>query len=624
MNNPNPPRYARLSAPGLFYLLLVAILIICAATFFYSSNTGMEPFDDEGFFLITLRDFARGKRIFEQFYTIYGPVHYLYLQTVFALLRLPFDQAGIREAAMFSSLLVTALLSAAAYKLTDRPVLAATAGMFIGKCTEGFGSAPGHPGESILVIVATLLFFLSAASAGRTTGPALAAAAALVCLCKFNIGLFVLAAALVFAAWRPAKGAISPALFSIISTATMLLPLAMAGGVSGRPEQIQYFLSIEIGFMLTIAAAFNCGGKTYVNDILAAIAVFIALVAAGGGLLILSGISAKNVAWGLFLQHAGIWSSYELLPPLSWAAGLINISSIAFFLCRNRLIAMSGILPFLALIYGMAELLLIYTNHPVTAFQFGLAFLWLPALMVQRSGKYGLIEPLMALVFVGMFLCLMTYPRILANDWQICFAILSLAAIDRGWRSLPRLPLIEKLESSHSLVGACACIVILLSLLLNLRTAGRSYASYQPLNLPGSGAVRVEPERVSDLHRISNQIRAAAGTLFTVPGAASLNLWTGVPPPTGFNFTNWIAHFPLELQEQIVVSLRLADRPVVVWNEALLEFWNIRPPYPTSPLLEYISRNYCRAGGSGRMVLLRAAADLAPGSICKHITEIGP
>ena len=624
MNQPNHTRYDRLSAAGLFYLLLGAVLVIYASTFFYSFNTGIEPFDDEGFFLISLRDFAGGRHIFEEFYTIYGPVHYLYLRAVFAMFRLPFDQEGLREAALFSSLLVTGLFSAAAYKFTGKPVLAAAAGMFIGKFTESFGSTPGHPGEAIWVIIATFVFFLSSGSiaAAKKSVPALAAAAACVFLCKINLGLYLAAAALTYAAWRPARGSTSPALFFLIASATALLPLALAGGLTGRPEQLQYLVSIEIGFLLTIAAAFSRESKAAAGEIVAAVIIFSSLIGAAAGLLIISGIPAKIVIWGLLFQHAGIWSNYELLPALDWSVGLLNAASIAVFSCRKRLFLPAGSLPFSALMYAAAELLLIFTNHPVAAFQFGLAFLWLPAALIRELKARDSTGQLMGLVFTAMFLSLTTYPRMLAHDWQVCLSILCIVATDLSWSGLVHLPLIQKLETRRGMLGIGAAAVMLAFLLLHFRIAVRTFSLYQPLNLPGSGAVRVEPEQARELRQVTAQIRAEAGTLFTVPGAASLNLWTGVPPPTGFNFTNWIAHFPFTLQQQIIAALRSADRPVVIWNEELLKFWKIEPPYPTSPLLEYIEENFCRTGGAGPHILLRPAANLAPGTICKRIGEI--
>lgn len=86
------------------------------------------------------------------------------------------------------------------------------------------------------------------------------------------------------------------------------------------------------------------------------------------------------------------------------------------------------------------------------------------------------------------------------------------------------------------------------------------------------------------------EIRARCDVLTSLPGLASFNLWSGVPPPTGWNATAWMLLIDEERQAQSVDALRRSPRPCAVQCARCLEPWVGRDPAALrgEPLAGYI------------------------------------
>ena len=75
------------------------------------------------------------------------------------------------------------------------------------------------------------------------------------------------------------------------------------------------------------------------------------------------------------------------------------------------------------------------------------------------------------------------------------------------------------------------------------------------------------------MERLSSRIRQRCDSLTSLPGLGSFNLWSDVPPPTGWNATAWIFLIDEERQRQAVDSLRAAERPCAIFCRQCLSFW---------------------------------------------------
>ena len=350
-----------------------------------------------------------------------------------------------------------------------------------------------------------------------------------------------------------------------------------------------------------------------------------------------AGIPLATVYWGLFDQHRSIWTAYVLLPDPNGFIFFEVGASLLLFLIRDRLARKCSnvfgtdgklALPLLNLGYGVGVLLLVFVDSRIHAFHFGIAFLWLPALFLSKdlacpgdpetSSGSPSSTPFF-FIFLAMMLSLLMYPRMLTNLPLIPLTLSAAVVIDRSWRKLKPVPLVGRLNRQIGLFGLPVAALTFLGAINSVQIARTNFNGLTPLNLPGSGNLRVEKERAEITQKLIAKVKPDSGTLFTVPGLYSLNIWSELPPPSGFNFTNWILHFPATTQQNVIEALKKADRPIIIWNDALLKFWGITDPLPDAPLVNFIKSRFCQTGTVGDFAILRPEDSSPAAEPCKRI-----
>jgi hypothetical protein len=120
---------------------------------------------------------------------------------------------------------------------------------------------------------------------------------------------------------------------------------------------------------------------------------------------------------------------------------------------------------------------------------------------------------------------------------------------------------------------------------------GQSIPQRSPrLDLPGARLLHMPAAEASIYRRLAQDVHANCDTLFTMPGMGSLNVWSEIPPPNGFNLTAWMEGLTAPEQEAIRMKLEQAERPCVVYNPELVKFW-IPPGLhldPNAPMVDYV------------------------------------
>ncbi|MEZ5364976.1 MAG: hypothetical protein R2748_22255 [Bryobacterales bacterium] len=108
-------------------------------------------------------------------------------------------------------------------------------------------------------------------------------------------------------------------------------------------------------------------------------------------------------------------------------------------------------------------------------------------------------------------------------------------------------------------------------------------------DLPGSASLHLQPDVEAKFVFLAGDIRNNCDVLFTLPGMGSLNLWSGVPTPNGWNLTGWMKGFSADRQKDILEILRRNPRGCAVYNARLVEFWGSEPgDLDELPLARYI------------------------------------
>ena len=109
-----------------------------------------------------------------------------------------------------------------------------------------------------------------------------------------------------------------------------------------------------------------------------------------------------------------------------------------------------------------------------------------------------------------------------------------------------------------------------------------------PLQLPGARWLRPPPDITRSLQVLQTNIQRDAGVVFSLPGMFSLNLWSGRPTPTAANATHWFSLLNEQQQAEIVRVLAADSRAMVVVQRDLLGFLFREGFGPSGPLSDYV------------------------------------
>src|SRR5579859_2879172 len=225
-----------------FAVVTCALAPVAYVTLFSLFNT----YDDEGYFLVTLRDYLSGHALYTQVSTIYGPFYYETLAGLFKLLGLePGNDSG--RYLTLAVWLVTSLGGAlVTYRLTRNLWLAVGAQFVTFHVLTALGSEPIQPAG----LVGLLLMCLTGAAAGRSARPRATAAligaiVGALCLVKVNVGAFA-ALAVIFAFAASLKSRWRHFLLPLTAVAMALLPLALMASQLIRDWVLEFALVVTM------------------------------------------------------------------------------------------------------------------------------------------------------------------------------------------------------------------------------------------------------------------------------------------------------------------------------------------------------------------------------------------
>ena len=176
--------------------------VIAVGYVYYSIFSLFQPYDDEGYVLISLRSFFEGKPLYDQVYSSFQPGFYVVHWLLFKCCGVPLSHDSIRLLTLVLWLAAAGLNGLITHRLTGSVLLALFVSIITVQCLQPFANEPGHPQALAYVLVAAFvgLFGFADSIQERPLALALGAVAALLLLIKINVGAFaVLAAALLVA-----------------------------------------------------------------------------------------------------------------------------------------------------------------------------------------------------------------------------------------------------------------------------------------------------------------------------------------------------------------------------------------------------------------------------------------
>lgn len=581
---------------------------------FYQVFSIFPPYDDEGYLMMTVKQFTNGGVLYDEVYTQYGPAYYFYQWLLHALSGLPVTHDVTRLTTLIVWTLTAMLCGIFTYRVTRSTIFSAVSYILTFLILFRTVYEPGHPQELCGLLIALILLLLTDGESERGKGIRLSILAALLaglCLIKINLGIFVgLGLAIAFVTfsgggrWRRGAlfilNAIAAALPFIIFRkyfsdgwlklcvliAVMIISAIVNGSLRRKKVEIfakHYFL---------MAAAF--GAATFL------IILFV----------LLKGTSSDALLHGVLLQHLKFGDDFFQTAPIQrfaifWGF-LVLAAALMLAYWRRRYISSGeialnvakigfGLFVILCSLFGYAKFI-----NTFLLLSFVTPLLWL--LTVDSSPDDATRNNKLAktaLIYIAVLLTLQIFP-IAGTQMAYGSFLMSVSGVlclSEGIASL-RNSLAQKFYTPYLRIGLVSVSAVLLAFL----GVHRFYANYTiyyrqiPVKLYGANHVRL-PEKDAALYTfLVENLKSQCDAFVSMPGIYSLNFWAQIESPTTFNATAWMTLLDDAQQQTIVEKLKNRPRVCAVYHPQLTQNGARNRRLESLPLASYILNDFVTKG----------------------------
>ncbi len=598
-----PAKIRRLQ-PDTMVLTLASIALVAAAAMVMFST--FMFYDDEGYVLLSLRNFAEHGGLYRDVYTQYGPfpfVSYYALQAFGLPLNHTVGRLITIGAWAGTAWACVALVGQVTRHLALR--LGVLVGVFVYLWV--MASEPSHPG-GLIVFFTALLAWLGYRwiERGAWTQWAIlvGVVVAALLLTKINVGIFAAFSAVawwllhhrarVLRRWAPV----------VVGIAGVALPFGLMRPLLGTPW-VRDFAIVFSCSAIALAAATSRGATGRVNWRTLGIGLTAALVTAAVVLtvVILRGTAPSDLLEGMLLGPIKHPVSFSL--PFVWPPGIAVIAMASAGLCggawllRRRghesgdvIVAWLRLIAAVALAVNLARYPAVRPDY--LAFGCALPCLWLFAWpLAGAAPEKTSARAWLALLLLGQSLHVFPVP-----GSQIAWGtvlVIPLAAVG-AWEAATWL---ARRAPGTWLAAPRTAFAVSVALVMFSGGTGWSFAQIaarypggQSIGLPGAEAIRL-PDNSAALFRVlAHNAVAHADVLFSLPGTYSFNLWTGVPTPTHANVTHWFSLLDDTRQQAIIRELEAHPRACVIAQPGHVKFLADRNLAPKGILFDYITQNF--------------------------------
>lgn len=620
-------RRVRLATAALAFAAVTVVTYLIARSRMYS---GFASYDDEGYMLIALDSFLSHGSLYDDVFSQYGPFYYEFWGAVFSLFGIPVDHQGGRTVALVAWVASALLLGLAGWRMTRSALLGLAVQIVAFGGIITVTSEPMHPGGLICLLLATILA-ISCCVRDRPSPYAMAAlgaAIAALVLVKVNVGFFALAAlALVCVVSYPAL-ADRRWLRPLVELGFVALPLVLMTSKLGDPWARHYAVHVAVAALAVVIALrarsverrpaeelwWLGGGLVVVG-----LTICLAILGAGtslGGLIegVLKQPLRQSDAFSIPLALADRTYLFDLLalvgvlaywyaardgdrrPSPTWTA---TASMLSILVGAEMALATIG-----------KTLLFDATTFP--GFQLGLlAFAWVA--LVPAPGEEGGAGAFARLLLppLAVLQALHAFPVAGSQVQWSAFLLIPVGAIcvANGVRGLA-LGLSDRRERWALTAVAGTVAVVAMGVLVNVQLRNNlhevraAHDGLVPLDLPGSGDVRISQPEAQLYREVTAAIDANCSSFVMLPGMNSFYFWTEQEPPTGYNATGWPTLFDDAHQQRVIEETRAIEGLCLLENGPLAKAWG-EGRIPAGPLVRYLHRGFRPLASFGDYRLLK-------------------
>jgi len=582
-----------------------AVTLVLAPVAYMAMFTGFHAYDDEGYFLIVLRDYLSGQPLLNSSVPIYGPFFFETMGGLFKLLGVAPSHESGRYVTLAIWLVASLLAGLTAYRLTRSAWLGLGAELVAFQLQHALTNEPMSPTG----LIGLLLVAMAAAASFRSVRPratavVIGAIVGALCLIKINVGGF--AAIAVAFAWA---GGLAPrwgrVLFPLLVVVITLLPPVLMASLLSRDWVVEYALLLALS-----GAAVGIARLAAANQPQPPVSGF--ALAGGGAILV---VVCLGIALAGGTQVEDLWNGLVVVSlrfprlftlPLQinpavdfWALVMVG----AAVATRGRLSASTaGIVRIAAGLFTWLSALLI----PSSVFLLALPLTWIACVPPAGRGD----DPVdgycrLLLPALSVTEALQVYP---VAGAQLAMAALCLVPVGAvmvidGIRQLRSVGLGRPWRVAAS-VAPAALLVNVLACLLFANVVAAGFRAGTPLGVAGAESIRVPPQQASELQSLTAAIDRDCSEFITLPGMNSLYLWAAQSPPTDVRAEIWMLTLDDSQQQSLVRQLEDLSRLCVVKNQVAVDFWVQGRRVQSGPLLEFINLGFVSGGTFGDYQLL--------------------
>ncbi len=597
----------RRAAPFAAFACATAAFTILAGLMMFSR---FMLYDDEGYVLISLRNFAEHGRLYGDVYSQYGPFpHVCFYLLNLAGMPLTHTAGRLITIAAWAGagLCAAAIVWRAARSHALMAAVLAAVIIYLWVMV----SEPSHPGGQIVIVVAVLAAFGAHwLAAERTRAWALLAGVGVAALLwtKINVGVFAAISVGALGMLHHRDSGVRRWARWIVPAGFALLPFALMRPLLSTGWVQTYALVFAVSAATASAAASldarSILGWREIRPLLAGGAALSAIVF---GVVLARGTTPAELLDGVLLGPLKHPANFSLKFP--WAPGThaVAAASAALFAvaCWLRRSGRGGVadravvtLRLAAALSLMPVVLRFPAESPdMAVLSFGLPCLWIFIWPLGgETAPAGIARTWIALLLLGQFLHPFPVPGSqIAWGTFLAIPLAALGAVESVRWLAQRLPMPPARVRTWMIAAGLTCVTFCAFAGHRLWLMARHGFDGRLLGLRGAESVRLPDATVGLYRLLVMNATTHSDLLFSLPGMFSLNLWSDLPTPTLANVTHWFSLLSEERQQGIIRALEAHPRAVVIVQREHIEFLQKRGLTPGGTLYRYLERTFAPA-----------------------------
>ena len=573
--------------PRLNALLLGLTAIAMVAEGFPGMFNRFQTYDDEGLYLLQVREAAERHGPYSHIYTQYGPLLDIVVWIISSITRIPLDHDGGRAISLLLWVAVAFLAGVFVYRQTKSTILGVVSVILAFLWMQAVVNEPGQPAP--IGFILTLLILILVQRSGpwlRENALGIGALCVGLAFLKVNLGIYALAAVgFSIVATTP-----SPLwLRRLVAISAVALPFVILhhGILQGSTSVMMLLVIVELGvFALSWCVGAKSGDQRvawrwlYVGG-----AVALIISVAGG---VYQGDGLRALLRAVLLHAVTYASATGNLDTAMTAPLLLSLGTLAAMIIGRyrqwRWLRISARAVVIIVVFAS-----VFRTHGQTIPLVLPAASWavVPVLLMDESDEGRRTLPRLCLTALIVFNELQVFP--IAGS-QLSFATLlpSMGAM------IVAADLVDDLRSldvrprlARSLPVASLTLLMLAAAAVFGPAVAKQWERYQQnvqLHLPGSTLIRLSAAEASALEATVRSVDIRSCTsLITVPGMLSFYAWTDLPPPRGLVISDSLAWQRPSQRENVKNHLLRATNVCLVSNVLDIFFWDglqLPPPWP--------------------------------------------